>query len=486
MQVICASDNGVVKLCSLEDFDSYGSPAKVRVVRTWGNPNKTHEIDNVAWFDQIQENKLRENQTKIVIALKSGDIRILDLGTGEITKNFTGITHRIKGLDIVDKYGPTKIFACETKAQLSMWAVDCDGSAPSRSNILIDHYQKGTTKQRIDLTACKLDVDQKQLAVTALGWPLCVWDLGRVFEGVQSPNEALIWIAKNLPHDKKLKQPVPWSDTDLVWSSHPTVLFVTTRTGHLRVFDIRAQRRPVSNYHLVVHRADTSGGPDVIAQGHDVSLTHIRLPPAPIGEVPPRGVVTDPLANLWEFDRRGTLKAPKDAVKSSAHSTPLQVVHRYRGVSGAIRDVAYHPNSEMPFLAACGFDRYLHVWHTHTYRHHGVYLKLRWNRLLIGSWRPSSPQRTNDPDTPEHSSLRYQRINDAPKESEDVDSDSEEELLWRSLRTIEDATQCKRKKIDSDRNQTKKKQKFASENTNIHFAAVTIPRATANTSDPKK
>jgi hypothetical protein len=204
-----------------------------------------------------------------------------------------------------------KILGCEANGQLTVWN-DIDPSTSStttvasRNTILLEHYQRTNSKQRTELIACKSDFDQKYLATIALGWPLCVWDLSRMLEG-GTRSESLIWRAKNVPPDKKLKQRVPWVDTDVTWSGSPPLLFVTTRTGHLRVFDIRAQRRPVNNYHLAVHRADTSGGPDVIAQGYDVSLTHVRLSPSPTAE-PTRGVVTDPLANLWEFDRRGTHK----------------------------------------------------------------------------------------------------------------------------------------------------------------------------------
>jgi hypothetical protein len=144
---------------------------------------------------------------------------------------------------------------------------------------------------------------------------------------------------------------------------------------------------------------------------------------------------------------------PHNTIKSSAHSTPLQVVHRYRGVSGAVRDLMYHPNADVPFLAACGFDRYLHLWNTRTHSHCEMYLKLRWNRLLIDSFSSSSLTTTTTT-TPSHieHNITVSPVQRLEKNDDDSESDSEEESLWRSMQTVSDSPskQHKRKKRDSD------------------------------------
>jgi hypothetical protein len=126
-------------------------------------------------------------------------------------------------------------------------------------------------------------------------------------------------------------------------------------------------------------------------------------------------------------------------------------------VSGALRDVAYYPNTSVPYLAACGLDRSLHVWHTHTHHHHAMYLKLRWNRLLIGAYLPSS----HPSQTTEHN-LSETKANN---EEEENDIDSEEEQIWSSLRIVGTSSTLKRKtsshnnntQHDSDSNITPKK-----------------------------
>jgi hypothetical protein len=105
MQVICASNNGVIKVCAFEELDHQGFSCKKRLLHTWGQPNKEHEIDALEWLNSNHDSKISEQSSTVVVALKNSEVRIMDLNTGQITKTFKDTTQRIKGLTVLNKNG---------------------------------------------------------------------------------------------------------------------------------------------------------------------------------------------------------------------------------------------------------------------------------------------------------------------------------------------------------------------------------------------
>jgi len=121
--------------------------------------------------------------------------------------------------------------------------------------------------------------------------------------------------------------------------------------------------------------------------------------------------VSDTLGNLRLHDIRKDCKT----------------IGNFRGFSGAIRSVAYHPTE--PLLAAVGLDRFLHICNTTNRKHVAkVYLKQRMNHVL---WAPAAPVTT-----PEVSSIEdgeesfagsYESGDESLSDESGMDSSIEEE-----------------------------------------------------------
>jgi hypothetical protein len=104
MQVVCASNNGVIKICTFEEFDSRGLPSKKQLFRSFGRPNKFQEIDSIAWFDDKDQSTVNiQHHSAIVVAFKNLELQIMNLNSGEITNKFKGPSQRMKEVFTLDK-----------------------------------------------------------------------------------------------------------------------------------------------------------------------------------------------------------------------------------------------------------------------------------------------------------------------------------------------------------------------------------------------
>jgi hypothetical protein len=97
MQVICASNNGVIKICTFEEFDSHGLPSKKQLLRSFGRPNKFQEIDSIAWFaHKDQSTTTFQQHSTIAVAFKNLEVKIVNLNSGEVTNRFQATSQRMK------------------------------------------------------------------------------------------------------------------------------------------------------------------------------------------------------------------------------------------------------------------------------------------------------------------------------------------------------------------------------------------------------
>eukprot|EP01105_Mastigella_eilhardi_P000458 TRINITY_DN1054_c0_g6_i2.p1 TRINITY_DN1054_c0_g6~~TRINITY_DN1054_c0_g6_i2.p1 ORF type:complete len:588 (+),score=163.03 TRINITY_DN1054_c0_g6_i2:19-1782(+) len=103
-----------------------------------------------------------------------------------------------------------------------------------------------------------------------------------------------------------------------------------------------------------------------------------------------------------------------------------QVVGGYHGVSGAIRSIAVHPlGSECPYVACCGLDRFLYVYHIFTRKLvHKVYIKQQCTSVLFSAEPPVTCPRGKRKVADEI----WQTLADVlPEKPEDDDDDDDEQ-----------------------------------------------------------
>ncbi|KAJ8598453.1 hypothetical protein CTAYLR_006854 [Chrysophaeum taylorii] len=184
------------------------------------------------------------------------------------------------------------------------------------------------------------DCREGLVAVGGREHELSVWDLA---------TSERRWRARNVPNDKlDMRRPV-FVGAARFASDHELV--IGTKYKELRVYDARAQRRPVAETVEAMDHAVRQ----LILLGGD------------------RALVGDVAGNVVTFDLK-----------------KLRVVERLVGPAGSTRALARHPSIDT-FVAAAGLDRHCHVWDT-TRRDKtpiaSVYCMQRLNALL---WLPDRP-----------------------------------------------------------------------------------------------
>ncbi len=152
-----------------------------------------------------------------------------------------------------------------------------------------------------------------------------------------------MWRAKNVGMDPKLQLRVPVWVTSLAPLVAPSVLVSTSAHRHIRIYDVRAKRRPVQSSLLEGHNLTTVA---VSCSGNEL-------------------VVGDGMGCLRVID----LKTLKPQL-------------RLLGPAGSIRSLVCH--EEQPFVASAGLDRYARVHNISTGDMvSAFYLKQRLNCVLF-------------------------------------------------------------------------------------------------------
>ncbi|KAJ7273661.1 hypothetical protein B0H12DRAFT_1285674 [Mycena haematopus] len=179
------------------------------------------------------------------------------------------------------------------------------------------------------LGAWRLASDQTTFAYGGDEVEPSVWDTEKAFQH-ESPSDSSstkrkrdtlfpgeVWRAKNVLNDLGLRQQV--RVTSLTYLSTPTDLLTGTQFGDLRRYDIRAARRPVSNWKDI-----GKGGIKVIEKGlanHEV-------------------FVSDHGSNLFALDLRNG-----------------RAIYSYKGLSGAVTSIAPSPS----LVVSTALDRYCRI-----------------------------------------------------------------------------------------------------------------------------
>ncbi|GFR10405.1 WD repeat-containing protein 74 [Trichonephila clavata] len=226
---------------------------------------------------------------------------------------------------------------------------------------------------------------------------LKVWDL-------QAPNSP-VFQARNVPHDF-LDLRVPVWITDMKFKSANNIV-TCTRHHQIRLYDTRAQRRPVI----------------------DMEFERYPLMCLSLAHNDNQVVVGSSRGRMVLIDLRRKL-----------------LVHAFKGFAGSIRSIHCHPT--LPLVASCGLDRFLRIHDLNLHRLlKKIYLKTRLNCLL---YQTDSSYPNKPPKPP------------AIKNVKEVVVDAEEEGMWNAMPLVKEQHSVKRlHRIDALAIAKKKRKKAA-------------------------
>jgi len=208
--------------------------------------------------------------------------------------------------------------------------------------------------------------------------------------------EKCVWKAKNVPHDF-LDMEVPMYDKDADWVDLNKKVFVTaTAYNQIRLYDVRQKPRPV---------LDCSVG--------DKPFTCVRVDPLK------NHIIT--AANTMAWVNMMDLKMK------------CRVVGGFKGISGSVRSMAYHPKES--YLATVGLDRYLHIFSTSLLNRKSViktYMKQKLNAVLMSSHPFDVIENSEDKELQHEKSCLTEKID------QEIEESSAEEDTLSMLNTIGD------------------------------------------------
>ncbi|KAK6622747.1 hypothetical protein RUM43_008590 [Polyplax serrata] len=213
-----------------------------------------------------------------------------------------------------------------------------------------------------------------------------IWDIER---------KEKIFCAKNVKKDMlELEVPIWVTDLTFLPDSEYKVA-VSTRHGQVRLYDTKAQRRPVIDINIENQSLNT------------ITLCHNNN----------QVIVGSTTGHLMMADLRGKGK----------------ILHRYKGPVGSVRQVAAHP--KLPYFASVGLDRYMRIHHTESRRLlFERYLKVRLNTVLMSSKFGKDLEKLDQSD-------------DDDIECVDLEGENEFNEIFDNMETVRSEPQKKKKKI---------------------------------------
>ncbi|XP_033762511.1 WD repeat-containing protein 74-like [Pecten maximus] len=335
----------------------------------WENINslegakKENEITTLCWGN--------DNQTEICLGLKCQKVRTYDT----ISKEFSDETDfhvddgRLRGLLKIDN----NFVTASSTGVVRLWK-DVE-----------DFTEIQAGKDLYCMT--NNPVTPNVLATGGKENELKIWNL----EEPEKPT----FQTKNVKNDwLNLRVPVWVIQTRFLPQSEKLV----TTTGHhqIRVYDPKAQRRPVLDF------------------------TYDEYPITAL--------------STWGSQDNQVLVGNTQGQMALIDLRKRAMVQQYKGFAGGIRCIQCHES--LPLVASCGLDRYLRVHDLETRELlHKVYLKSKLNCLLFGrKWESEEKTETKN---------RGKQINVIKKEEVGEDNEEEDENMWEQMMVVQ--TRTKRK-----------------------------------------
>jgi len=304
--VIVGTDNGIVKVVELENN---------KVVSTWGVQEKDREIDFLGWANT--------DITEFALAMKNGKIQFFNTLSGLDTQyDYSLKGDRIKGMHVFTNIcteDGRKFITCSESGKILI----------NKNNDILDNFN-------VKAPIYRMKVEKKEQNLMAIGGKendIQLYDISQ---------KKSIWSAKNVGQDK-LDMRVPIWITDIqFFNTNINKVVCSTAYKEIRVYDIKAQRRPVINSVVSTNCINT-----ISLCADETTL-----------------LAGDVIGTLYKIDLRN----------GKMHST-------FSSICGSIRSIDTHIS--LPYVATGGLDRFLRVHNVNTRKlAHKIYIKQRINFVL--------------------------------------------------------------------------------------------------------
>ncbi|GLE01823.1 hypothetical protein PINS_up010661 [Pythium insidiosum] len=381
MRVIVADETGLLKSIELEKNEQ-------RVIGNRHQPQgRERAIERICWYqDENQDISARESvvvaRASSVVELYRADHAASDELSRERqaewsfpTSTPASASSRCVGVDMLQRYG--SVVHCTAAGDVLV------------RNSLREAGKPSTFSAGPDLERMRLDpFAQTHIATGGKERDLNVWSLER---------QEAVFKAKNVTHDK-LDMRVPVWVKDLQFLSTPGSsnghrVVVGTGHHHIRLYDTNTKRRPV------------------------LQIEH--------GEYPINALCVSP-------DETRVFAADTTGCVDVFDLRTLRHMGRCIGPNGAVRDLACHPT--LPFVAAVGLDRFVHVFDVNTRQYHSsIYAKQRLNAVLFCNDGAKAFAATDDGEDGRAHKRRKHTHGDGEDEEDDDEMEDEEEIAYEGL-----------------------------------------------------
>jgi len=332
--IVSGDEVGLLKLLSLrgkeeakpataeessDDEPDNKTPARVsqsQVLATWGTQGREHQIDDICVL----------SSNRIAAALRSDVVEELKIEKPNLDRNhysfnsketieFEESSERMVSLSLLSKtkFAKRVLVSCSENGSVQIAKTE---KPLEEDDVELEFNVGGPVEVMTNCAGSSL------IAVGGREKDLMIWDLN---------TQESVFEARNVPHDK-LDMRVPVWITGIQFQKqegpecqNEKVLFTSTGYGQVRVYDIRAQKRPVRSAQLK-------------------DFGHIK---AMVGVSSTEVIVGDVQGHLARFD-----------------TTNMRTKGHFKGFAGGIRSLDLHPTQ--PLLVGGGLDRVVRVYNLQT------------------------------------------------------------------------------------------------------------------------
>uniref|UniRef100_A0A915AT78 WD repeat-containing protein 74 n=1 Tax=Parascaris univalens TaxID=6257 RepID=A0A915AT78_PARUN len=340
---------------------------------------KSDEITSMCWATQ--------DQTELLTAQMDRNLKLYDSLNGTYTPLFQlgGGSGAVRGIHATNS---SSIISAVESGELRVWKY---------SGEMISELNAGNNL----LVMVGNSATEGQYATGGNENPLKVWD---IHVGQKT------FTAKNVrPDNLQLRVPV-W-DTDIRFIPDSQNIVTTTGRYQIRIYDPRAQRRPVKEM-----------------EWPEEPLTAISLCHSPM-----HIVAGNTRGEMGLFDLRNK----------------MHLVCKLKGIAGSVRGIDAHPST--PYVASCSIDRFVRLHDISTKKVvKKVYCKARLNKILLRSDLSMLNKQTIKKEELENYEENWRKIEAGgdvdTTDIDDASTSEDDEALWNDMReTVESKTKGKHK-----------------------------------------
>lgn len=407
MRVVVGTINGLVKVVDVE---------KGAVAGKWGIQREEYELDAHCWGRELSEGR------ELLLARKDGSIVGLNVEEGlcvtrlwdykdYLPENTAGDMSRVCGMEYDGTDVNGKLIVCTRNG--SVLILDASSAGEEGEGEPVESLPILISSHSFEVKGGKhIEKMRKFDNVVAAG--------GKEFDLALRDATTLAkkWEARNVKDDF-LQMRVPVHIKDLQFLGEPDKLVTCTAHHQVRVYDVRAQRRPVMDISNGEYpfNAITS-----VTQGKYSDATKYIV------------VASNTVGDMTSFDLR------KAGV----------VAGGYKGHTGSVRSIC-RVGADEDSIASCGLDRYLIV-HGASSRviQKKIFLK---QRLNFVEKLPDKPTQSNGVDVEGRSDGKQSPKNENREDADELDEE------WQEMEVVQEIVSKKRKKKASSSGSAKDEKK---------------------------